>query len=421
MKFVDSVNIDNQLDGLTTYVVPTKIKDVITIAGSMLGGAVYSKENNPRLSSITVSMLDKGTVDKSKYDISNILESIGAEISFISSNHHINFSAHCLRQDLPVVVELLTEQLRTPEFSPDELTLLKKRVIANLERSKEDTKKQALIGLLEHLYPIRHINYKNTIEESIEFVNSVNLSDIKKYHQTTFGLGSINIIAAGDVPSEKFTGLVNNSFKDWGTQKLVELDIHADANKRKHATGSMEIKDKTSSDIYIGQTVNITEEHEDYYDLMMGIYILGGNFSARLMQTVRDKEGLTYGIGSSMSGCSYGVNGHWYTWGTFAPKLVDQGIKSTMEQIKQWYENGITEKELAAKKTTLSGLFKVSLDTTSGLVDKLLSNAEKNRKLRFLDEYHHKINDLDHQSINQSIKRHIDIKKLTTSIAGSKA
>ena len=95
MKFVDSVNIDNQLDGLTTYVVPTKIKDVITIAGSMLGGAVYSKENNPRLSSITVSMLDKGTVDKSKYDISNILESIGAEISFISSNHHINFTAHC--------------------------------------------------------------------------------------------------------------------------------------------------------------------------------------------------------------------------------------------------------------------------------------------------------------------------------------
>jgi zinc protease len=167
----------------------------------------------------------------------------------------------------------------------------------------------------------------------------------------------------------------------------------------------MEIKDKTSSDIYIGQTVNITEEHEDYYDLMMGIYILGGNFSARLMQTVRDKEGLTYGIGSSMSGCSYGVNGHWYTWGTFAPKLVDQGIKSTMEQIKQWYENGITEKELAAKKTTLSGLFKVSLDTTSGLVDKLLSNAEKNRKLTFLDEYHHKINDLDHQSINQSINQ----------------
>ena len=48
MKFIDSVYIDNQVDGLTTYVVPTKIKDVITISGSMLGGAVYSKEKNSR-------------------------------------------------------------------------------------------------------------------------------------------------------------------------------------------------------------------------------------------------------------------------------------------------------------------------------------------------------------------------------------
>ena len=92
-----------------------------------------------------------------------------------------------------------------------------------------------------------------------------------------------------------------------------------------------------------------------------------------------------------------------------------------MTQIKQWYEDGITEQELVAKKTTLNGLFNVSLDTTTGLVDKLLSNAEKNRKIPFLDDYHHKINDLEYQSINQSIKRHIDINKLTTSIAGSKA
>ena len=419
MKFVDSVNIDNQLDGLTTYVVPTKIKDVITIAGSMLGGAVYSKENNTRLSSITVSMLDKGTVDKSKYDISNILESIGAEISFISSNHHINFSAHCLRQDLPVVVDLLTEQLRTPEFSPDELTLLKKRVIANLERSKEDTKKQALIGLLEHLYPIRHINYKNTIEESIEFVNSVNLSDIKKYHQTTFGLGSINIIAAGDVPSEKFTGLVNNSFKDWGTQKLVELDIHADANKRKHATGSMEIKDKTSSDIYIGQTVNITEEHEDYYDLMMGIYILGGNFSARLMQTVRDEQGLTYGIGSLIAGTSFGCDGYWNTWGTFSPSLFEKGKNATMDQIIKWYNNGINSNELEAKKTTITGAYQVGMDTTGGVVALLLSNAERGRSVAYLDKYPEKITKLSLGQVNRAIKQHIDPKKLTLVSAGS--
>ena len=139
----------------------------------------------------------------------------------------------------------------------------------------------------------------------------------------------------------------------------------------------MNIDDKTSSDVYIGQSVNVTEDSDDYLKLMMGIYILGGNFSARLMQSVRDEQGLTYGIGSTITGCGYGTTGHWYTWGTFSPNLVDKGIKSTLNVIDKWFNEGITEKELAAKKTTLIGSFKVSLDTTSGLIDKILTNIKK--------------------------------------------
>ena len=55
MKFIDSVEIDKPLDGLTTYVIPTKVKDVVTIAGSFLGGTVHSLNQNNRIPSITAS------------------------------------------------------------------------------------------------------------------------------------------------------------------------------------------------------------------------------------------------------------------------------------------------------------------------------------------------------------------------------
>ena len=181
----------------------------------------------------------------------------------------------------------------------------------------------------------------------------------------------------------------------------------------------MNIDDKTSSDVYIGQSVNVTEDGDDYRKLMMGIYILGGNFSARLMQSVRDEQGLTYGIGSTITGCSYGMNGHWYTWGTFSPNLVDKGINSTLNVIDKWFNEGITEKELAAKKSTLIGSFKVSLDTTSGLIDKILTNAEKGRDISYLDDYTNKINDLNKDEINSAIKQHLDPKTFVTSIAGT--
>ena len=332
MKFKNSVITDEPVQGLSTFVVPTQVKDVITISGSMLGGMLFS--NNNKISSLTSSMLDKGTRNKSKHEINNQLESIGAEISFISSNRHINFTAHCLKPDLDTVVQLIAEQLREAVFPEDELDILKKRIIANLEISKDDTKKQALVNFIREIYPEGHYNSRNTIDQAIKNIDVLKTDDLVSFHEKTFGLGSLKIAAAGDISNDLFSGLIKTHFDGWKDQTVKQLEQSVSSIERKQSSLNKNINDKTSTDIYMGQTVELSESSEDYLSLMMGIYILGGNFSARLMQTVRDEQGLTYGIGSTLAGCSYGINGHWHTWGTFAPDLVDKGIASTLEQIK---------------------------------------------------------------------------------------
>ena len=420
MKFKKLVTKEEPIKGLTSYVIPTKVKDVVTISGSMLGGILYSDKENPKISSLVSAMLDKGTQKNSKYELSNKLESIGAEISFISSNRHINFTAHCLKPDLELVVELISEQLRSPIFPDDELDLLKKRMIGNLEISKDNTKKQSYINFIRKVYPKNHYNYRSTIEESIQLISLVTEKDLKSFHEKTFGLGSLNIAAAGDISNIQFQDLIKKYFDSWNDQNINSLDSAIPANNRTQAIENKNIDDKTSSDVYIGQSVDVTEDSDDYRNLMMGIYILGGNFSARLMQSVRDEEGLTYGIGSTITGCGYGTTGHWYTWGTFSPNLVEKGIRSTLSVIDKWFAKGVTERELDAKKTTLNGSFQVSLDTTSGLIDKILTNAEKGRNISYLDNYTNKINVLNKDEINRAIKTYLDPKKFITSIAGTK-
>ena len=420
MKFKKLVTKEEPIKGLTSYVIPTKVKDVVTISGSMLGGILYSDKENPKISSLVSAMLDKGTQKNSKYELSNKLESIGAEISFISSNRHINFTAYCLKPDLELVVELISEQLRSPIFPDDELDLLKKRMIGNLEISKDNTKKQSYINFIRKVYPKNHYNYRSTIEESIQSISLITEKDLKSFHEKTFGLGSLNIAAAGDISNIQFQDLIKKYFDSWNDQNINSLDSAIPANNRTQAIENKNIDDKTSSDVYIGQSVDVTEDSDDYRNLMMGIYILGGNFSARLMQSVRDEEGLTYGLGSTITGCGYGTNGHWYTWGTFSPNLVEKGIRSTLSVIDKWFAKGVTERELDAKKTTLNGSFQVSLDTTSGLIDKILTNAEKGRNISYLDNYTNKINVLNKDEINRAIKTYLDPKKFITSIAGTK-
>ena len=417
--FSKKIVIDEPQKGLSTFVLSTGVKEVITFAGSLPCGTLYSPRKNSEISSLAAGMLDKGTKNKDKFEVSDILESVGAEINFFNTAHHVQFTGHCLKNDLDTVLCLLGEQLRTPLFLEKELSTLKKRLVGNLERSKEDTKKQAMIGLLRKLYPPHHPNYALTTNENIELVSSVRTKEIKTFHKNTYQLGGFNFSAAGDVSPDTINKLLKEQFSRWkkGPDIPYRLDLKARPIKGKKRR--IPIPDKQSIDMYLGQAIGINRRHKDYYPLKMAIYVLGGNFSARLMQTIRDEAGLTYGIGSSLSGTGFGSDGYWSTWATFAPDLLEKGKRATHNQIKEWYNNGITEKELNEKKTTIMGAYKVGLDSTGGLAARILSNAQQREKIEHLDKYPEIIKNISLDKVNKTIKKYIKPKQLTFVAAGT--
>ena len=417
--FNKQVRENNLSHGINTYVLPTSVKDIVTISGSFLGGTLYSPTNNPQISTLTAAMLDKGTTNQNKYEISDALDSVGAELRFGNTRHHIYFTGHCLTNNINMVIDILTEQLKAPAFIDDEINKLKTRMLGKLDQSLEDTKKQALISFLRSLYPKNHPNYRYKTSETISFIKNINQTDLQSFHDLTYGLNTMNIAIAGDVDPESFNDHIINNFGDWKKQSLNEIDTKIKSKLPVNNVEKINIEDKTSADMYLGQPIGIDRDHDDYYPLMLGVYILGGNFSARLMQTVRDEQGLTYGIGSSIGGSSFGADGYWSTWGTFSPDLIEKGQRSTLDQINKWYENGVHEDELNSKKSTITGSYKVALDTTSGLVSKILSNAERGRPVSYLDEYVGIINNISLDQINNAISKYIDPNKLTIVSAGS--
>ena len=417
--FENQVSISSPITGIKTYIIPTMAKDVVTFSGSFRGGSIHCSNNNSKISTLTSSMIDKGTTTRNKFEISETLDAVGAEIKFGSTQHHTFFTCHCLRDNIAMVIDILSDELKNPLFDEVELKKLKKRMIGQIEQLREDTKKQAHILFSRKLYPEKHLNYRLNTDETIEYINLIKKDDLEKFHSKAYGLGTINIAAAGDIDEQLFNNQINKAFSNYNPQNLKDVENKLKANPSDKIHETIIINDKTSADIYIGQPIGIDREHNDYYALMMGIYILGGNFSARLMQTVRDEQGLTYGIGSSIGGVKFGLDGYWSTWGTFAPDLIENGKAATMDQINNWYKNGITSDELDSKKSTITGTFKVGMDTTGGLVSQILSNAERNKDIKYLDKYVNRINDLTVEQVNSAIIKYIDPDKLTVVSAGS--
>lgn len=418
-KIADRIIEQTPIDGIRLLTMKTGVKDVVTITGSFLGGDQYSPQANMLIADLTAAMLDKGTKNKSKFEIADKLETVGASISFSSGQYHVRFSAKCLKADIPLVLSLLAEQLREPAFNTEDLKTLKTRLVANLKRDKEDTGKQAGEAFLRKLYPKNHPNYAYKIDNRIKMVNDIMPASLKYYHKTFYGLGNMTIVAVGDVDSEAFNSEISKSFGGWKTSPLDKKEATLTANQVKAGTEYVTIKEKTSADIYIGLSIGIDRNHEDYYPLMVGTYILGGNFSARLMQTVRDEQGLTYSIQSWVGGIDNGNDGYWVTGGSFAPQMVDRGYKATIEQLAKWVESGITKAELTAKQSTITGSYKVGLATTSGLAGQILTNAERGRPNSYLDKFPELINALTVEQINNAIQKYIDKDRMFFIAAGS--
>jgi zinc protease len=270
-------------------------------------------------------------------------------------------------------------------------------------------------------YPTGHPNRVPTYEEQIAGVESSEVSQLHEFHQQHYGLGSLTVVATGDFDRAMLEELFSGRFVDWPLSNVTPptLDDRRGFLNLPPTEEIVTMPEKTSVDMIMGFVVGIDREHPDYLPLSVASYVLGGNFSARLMSTVRDEQGLTYGIGSGLSGVMNKKDGYWATYGTFAPELLAKGKASTLTQIDRWIKDGITADELAVKKNTLTGSYKVGLATTTGMASVLLDLLERGKEISYIDDYVDEINALSLEQVNAAIEKYIRMERLVTVYAGS--
>jgi len=178
---------------------------------------------------------------------------------------------------------------------------------------------------------------------------------------------------------------------------------------------------KPNVDVRMGHTLSLRRQSSDYIPLYVANYILGGNFSARLMQIVRDQLGLTYGIRSALKGVTVDHDGFWEVSVTLSRDMVSRGIDETRKVLDAFVAQGVTEKELQAKKDTITGSFQVGLATTSGLGRSILANVERGFGVEYLDHFPEEIRSATLDEVNSALTRHLRPADLHIARSGSLA
>ena len=409
----------SKINGIDLITYRTNVKDVVIILGVLPAGDAMVESGNIAIPTLSGMMLDRGTKALDKFAIADKLDNVGAEISFAVGVQSLEVRAKCLRKDLPMIIDTIAAELRTPALQVAEFGKAKQQFIGELEASAQNTGARAAEGFNRAVFPPGHPNRPHALSEYIAAARTANIEEIRNFQAKYYGPAHMTLVVVGDVSDADTESEVTKAFSGWsGGQDYVRPAKPASTTAASDVM--VPLADKPSVTMLLGQATGLRYIDPDTLALRVGTAILGRGFTGRLMGTVRDKEGLTYNIGASVDDDSI-VDGAWQISASFAPALLSKGVESTRRELVKWWTDGVTDQELAARKQGAIGGYFVGMSTTSGLAETILINTQRGFDPTWLDAYPKAVKALTREQVNAAIKTHLNPSTMVLVEAGSVA
>jgi zinc protease len=333
----------------------------------------------------------------------------------------LSFSMEAKRETLPAAIELLGEILRDPAFPKDDFEQMRSQALAAMSQMKTDPAMLANNLLARSLsdYPRGDVRYARTIEESIQDLETVSLDQVISIYRDQVSAGHGQIAIVGDFDPDQAIAALARALEGW--QSTVEFD-RIERQAKSDVQGGSEVivtPDKANAVFLAGLSFAMDDDHPDDVALEIGNFILGGGaLSSRLGDRIRQKEGLSYGVSSSVSIPSRGNDARFTINAITNPGNIDAVEKAAMEELTRFIESGPTPKELEDAKTAYLEARKIGRAADGSIAGQLTTNLDLDRTFQRIAQEEKEVQELTIQKVREAFQKHIDPKKLKVIRAG---
>lgn len=353
-----------------------------------------------------------------KYSRDEFLEAVnmlGASIEVDVTDGRVSFALRSTASAFSKLLNLFQTILQEPTFSSKELKRVKSTSLNQLHQAKENSKGIALDELRNIFYGSADRKYTYSIDDSMKEVPKITTGQVKKFHRSVMENPWFASIA-GD------TTTVNQLEKSLKKLKhSVQLPVGIHQPKPPQPTLALKnIPSRQNIDLGIGLPLPITRTHPDFIPLVFATAILGkwGGFAGRLMNTIREKEGLTYGIYAQLEGFTANEQGYFRIMTFFAPDKTILGLTSTFREIKKLYTGGVSQAEVIAFQTILTTQQALVHDSLSRMLADLHAYHCEGFTVAEMLEYKKTFTNVTRAEINAVIKSYLDPALMSVSGAG---
>jgi predicted Zn-dependent peptidase len=345
--------LDNGLRILTERM--TQVRSV-SIGVWLTRGSRHETAERGGIAHFVEHMLFKGTGTRSAEDIAQAIDSIGGQLDAFTAKEYASYYIKVLDEHLPLAIDILSDIVRNPAFSPEDIEREKKVVLEEI-KMVEDTPDDLVHELFTQGFWENH-PLGRPILGTKETVESFNADLLRDYFHGAYTPENLIVSAVGNLEHDRLRELV--------AEKFGSLVDTTDPVRDEAPTVVPKIlvrnKELEQSHVCLG-VGSYPQNHDLRYASYVLNTLLGGSMSSRLFQNVREKRGLAYAVFSGLS--AYRDAGSFTIYAGCSNEAVGEVIDLCVEELRLVKAAPVPDSELQRSKDHLKGSLMLSLENTA--------------------------------------------------------
>jgi len=368
------------------------------------------------LAHITGKMLLEGTLKRSSRQINEEIDYIGASLSVNTNHDYTTLSLTVLKKDLEKAFDILSDVLINPTFDEKEIEKRKTLTIGSLRQREEEPSYVAKKEFIKKIFSDHP--YGRQVSGSEDTIRAITRGDILSFYKDRFRPKFSILSVAGDITLDELQKLLDKHLNKWTNRDDKNETKGNEFKIKKQLKREIVILNRqlTQANIIFGH-LGVKRDNPDFYALTVMNYILGGGgFASRLMKSVRDDLGLTYGISSyfSLSKDIGSFNIEVQTKNESTKEVVNE-IKRQIDLLQKEY---VSEQELRDAKSFLIGSFPRRLETNIKIADFLALIYFYKLGKDYIKKYPDYINSVTLEDIKRVAQKYLTSQNYTLVITG---
>jgi predicted Zn-dependent peptidase len=384
-------------NGLQVFVVENHKLPRVQFSLQLKNDPIMEKEKAGYVE-LTGQLIGTGTTSRTKAQLDEEVDFIGASLN-TSWN---GMFASSLTRHREKLLELMSDVLYNPAFNADELAKLKTQKLSELASDKDDpgsimaNVRTALVYGKEHTYG--EIETEKTIE-------AFTMDDCKNYFNTYFKPNNAYLVIVGDIDLKTANTAAEKYFGKWEQGSVTNPTYNQPQPPASTYVALVDRANSVQSVISIAYPVNLKTGSQEAIKARVLNQILGGSFSARLMQNLREKHGYTYGASSQLN--SDFLVGLFQAGASVRNEVTDSSVFEFMNEMNRIVNEPVSDNELVAAKASIAGAFGRSLENPQTIASFAVNTAKYNLPKDYYANYLKSIDAVNVNDVQATAKQFI--------------